>query len=111
KYILAAAILLCVASGIYTFGGSAISSLSATDISTEIPAKEAKKAGECVALLATDRGWLSVPEGTREKQLKDALDRARMQGAGSVIVMDAQEIILAQATADNGQVTVSFFAK
>jgi ActR/RegA family two-component response regulator len=111
KYILAAAILVCVASGIYTFGGSAISSLSATDISTEIPAKDAKKAGECVALVLPDRGWLSVPEEAREKQMKDALDRARMQGAGSVVVMDSQEAILAQATADNGQVTVSFFAK
>jgi DNA-binding NarL/FixJ family response regulator len=104
-YLVAAAVIVVTASAIYTFGTN-IKSLEPSAITQAIPAKEARRSGECVGLVLSDPGWLTIAKDTREKQVEEALDRARAQGAGSLVVIDGEDRIVAQATFADGRVTV-----
>ena len=107
-YLVAAAIVVGAASGIYTFGSS-VKDLAPTDISQAIPAKEARRSGETIGLVLSDGSWTSVPKETREKQMEDALEHARTAGAGNVVVMTPDEKIIAQAGMNDGKPNIEVF--
>ena len=107
-YLIAAAVIAVVASGIYTFS-SAVKDLEPADISQAIPATEARRSGETVGLVLADNSWLSLPKEQREQQMEEALEHARTAGAGSVVVMDSAYRVIAQAVMADGKPNIEVF--
>jgi curved DNA-binding protein CbpA len=109
-YLLLATVLMAVGSGLYTFGGSQVRSLSPSDLSQEIPAVEARQSGAVIGLVLGDDAWISRPEPERRRQLEQALARARAQTASGIIIMDHEGRIRASASlaAGGGEPVITF---
>jgi hypothetical protein len=87
-----------------TFGRSepsATRSLSAADLTTEIPLADVRRNGTLIVATVTDPAtWLEKPESERRKQIEKIVPKARAQQATGVMFVDRKGLLLAMLRPD-----------